>query len=72
MTGSGLTSMAGGFAEARLSLSGIISHMILPTGEGFGAERLLTRRGRRPAGGDWSGRIDNGPDDLDSETKDGR
>jgi hypothetical protein len=46
--------------------------MILPTGEGFGAERLLTRRGRRPAGGDWSGRIDNGVGDLVSEAKDGR
>ena len=46
--------------------------MILPTGEEFGCERLLRGRGRRPAGGDWSGGIDNGVGDLVSEEKDVR
>ena len=45
MTGSGLTSTDGCLAEARSSLSGIISHMILPTEGGFGFERLLKGRG---------------------------
>jgi hypothetical protein len=45
--------------------------MILPTEEGFGCERLVRGGGRRPAGGDWSGGIDNGVADLVPEEKGG-